>query len=398
MTRRQRFRLGFRRLVGIWPKSILRRTVTIIVTVIVVLVTTTLTIIQVKPSLAATFADNVMRPIIGNKPTIVIENFFFSVGDQIKQFEYHTFAKPSASSNTAIPITKITKQAPHLQALSLQPIAPMQTAFPALTGEGQWSIVSLPQLHGQEVIAKTFVRPDPVRSYAIVTLVQMNTLALRLHAVAGTAQPGGPIGQPGPGVIPAVDQQGSTLVAAFNGGFQYKDGQYGMTVGTQTYVPLKAGLGTLTIHKNGALGISRYSTPTKIDPTITAVRQNGLLIVDNGQVTPDTLAGGVSVWGLTTTSSSETWRSGIGVTKEGNLVYAVGPSLTASSLATALKASGAIEAIQLDINPFWVRYVFYQPVTPTGFTYDSLLTTMQNGGSAYLHGYNKDFFYLTLAQ
>jgi hypothetical protein len=187
----------------------------------------------------------------------------------------------------------------------------------------------------------------------------------------------------------------SGLVAAFNGGFQYIDGQYGMVVAGTTYVPLRPGVGTLTIYQDGTLTINRYqATHAPVKP-VEAIRQNGPLILDGGNITPDVISGGYAVWGRTTTNSMYTWRSGVGLTGNGNLIYAVGPSLTAQTLAEALKAGGATEAIQLDINAYWVRFVTFTEESSGNYSYESILNTLANGGSEYLHGYNKDFFYMT---
>jgi len=126
---------------------------------------------------------------------------------------------------------------------------------------------------------------------------------------------------------------------------------------------------------------------------IVAVRQNGPLLVQNGQVTPFTEAS-KDTWGRTVTNSMYTWRSGLGVTATGDLLYAVGPSLVPQTLALALKSAGAVNAMQLDINPFWVRFVIFTPQGDGTYQSISLLKNMENGGSSYLKGYQKDFFYI----
>ena len=99
-------------------------------------------------------------------------------------------------------------------------------------------------------------------------------------------------------------------------------------------------------------------------------------------------------WGLTTTNSMYTWRSGLGVTKDGDLIYAAGSSLVPETLAAALKAAGAVNAMQLDINPVWVRFVIFNSLSNGRYKYYSLTKDMVNGGAEYLSGYQKDFFYL----
>ena len=60
------------------------------------------------------------------------------------------------------------------------------------------------------------------------------------------------------------------------------------------------------------------------------------------------------------------WRSGLGITADGALVYVGGPSLNIADLANLLVRAGAVRAIELDINTDWVNYSTYQPPTPTG--------------------------------
>ena len=54
------------------------------------------------------------------------------------------------------------------------------------------------------------------------------------------------------------------------------------------------------------------------------------------------------------------WRSGAGITADGRLVYAYGPALSVGTLAGLLQRAGAVEAMQLDINPFWTSFEYYQ--------------------------------------
>jgi Phosphodiester glycosidase len=354
-------------------------------------------LLQSQPSFVAKFADNVLRPSIGNKNTIILEDILFAFSDHVKQFIYGTVAKPKANIfNNVTPKQIKTAPVVTLQALDLKTISNPQPNFTPLDGEGQWGLVAMPQFNGKQIMARTFVRPDPDRSYAIVALIQMNMYYLSLTSVAGTYYPGAELGHPGPGVIPMSDRATNNLVAAFNGGFQYMDGHYGMTVGSTTYVPLTIGLGSLIIYDDDSIAIQRYDGTTPSFKKIKSVRQNGPLILDKGKITADAESGGYQVWGRTTTNSVYTWRSGVGLTAQGNLVYAVGPSLTASTLAQSLKLAGAQEAIQLDINQFWVRFVTFTPTGAGNYTSESILNTLQNGGPSYLSGYNKDFFYLMM--
>jgi hypothetical protein len=52
-------------------------------------------------------------------------------------------------------------------------------------------------------------------------------------------------------------------------------------------------------------------------------------------------------------------RSGLGVTASGQLVWAAGEQLLPAELASALIGAGAVRAIELDINPYWVAGYLY---------------------------------------
>ena len=107
---------------------------------------------------------------------------------------------------------------------------------------------------------------------------------------------------------------------------------------------------------------------------------------------------GNDTWGYVNVNSSEfiTWRSAVGVTKDGNLLIAAGNSLSADTLAKALWASGAYMAMQLDINaPYISTALFYQQ--PDGSVRaEELMEAMAPSPSNYLGTRERDFFYLTL--
>ena len=137
------------------------------------------------------------------------------------------------------------------KAKRLDPLSPQVT--PALSGEGVWlTQEATPAPYNYLPLdAKTFIRPDPSHPYAIVTLLQFDTRFSRLHMVADTIEPGGPRGFNGPGVIPIRDQQANALLAAFNGGFKYADGQYGLMVNNTIYVPPQPRAATIAVTREG---------------------------------------------------------------------------------------------------------------------------------------------------
>lgn len=351
----------------------------------------TYTYITTNEDSAANFTDDIVRPILGNQRTISLEAIFFNLDDKINQIKYSMMQsgqseKAFAESTTPTPATP---SATPVVSFPLPTIPPFSKDI-TLPGEGEWKpIVST---GGAILLAKTLVQPDKDRPYAIVNLVKMNMEKLQINIVAGLRQPGGPA-KPGPGRIPIEIQNSNNVVAAFNGGFQQKDGYYGMISGNTTYLPLKNGLATLVMYKDAKPELLKYSGQ-KFDDTMVAVRQNCPMLIENSQIVTSSNAWDMQTWGLTTTNTMYTWRSGLGITKEGDLIYASGPSLIPETLAKALQSAGAVNAMQLDINPFWVRFATFNPLGKGEYQYTPLESSMVNGGYEYLHGYQKDFFYV----
>lgn len=340
--------------------------------------------IKLDTPAAAELTDNYLRPIFGDSKIIFLENIYFNFSDSIESAAYK-FKKPAApqflgqSQSSVLP-----------SSLDLKPLSP-NPAFTPLDGEGVWRNLPLAVFPDREVMADTFIRPDSARNYAIVTVVRMDTSLLELGSVAGIKQPGGPVGKPGPGRVPDNIVQSGNLVAAFEGGFQYRDGEYGMIAGNTVYLPLKNNLGTIVGYKDGSVKIFNY-TGQPLGNNAEFARQNGPMLIENGNITvtnPDNR----KVWGRTIGGNTYTWRSGIGIAKTGDLVYAVGNNLSPLTLATALEVAGAVNAIQLDINPYWVRFNIFNRTGPGQYSSYPLIKEMQDGSRAYLNGYSKDFFY-----
>ena len=136
-------------------------------------------------------------------------------------------------------------------------------------------------------------------------------------------------------------------------------------------------------------------------PQVSAVLQNLVPIVDNGQTAPDATYNDTHLWGATLGANTVVARSGIGVTATGALVYVAGPALTARSLAESLQRAGAVRAMALDINPEWVTFNFYShpnPADPTVIIPAKLYPQMQRPADRYLGPTreSRDFFTVSL--
>ncbi len=333
-------------------------------------------------SILGQVTDFFLHPLLGEKNTLQLESVYFGLQDKIESVDYKLFGlQPPTYSrpDMSVPVKAVMSEQMNLTDLKVF------SGMKALPGEGKWEIL------GQSM-AQSFIRPDIDRPYAIVSLVKMNMKKLGLGTEAGTYYPGGTHGVYGPGIVPKSIQAAGSLMAVFNGGFQEKDGHYGMVVGKKVYVPLKKGIPAIYLYLDGSVQFIDNYVGQAVSKAVAAIRQNGPYLVDNGVVT-SYVEEGPDTWGRTTTNNMYTWRSGLGITRNGNLIYAVGNSLVPQTLARALVDAGAYKAIQLDINPPWIKFIVFENQGNGHYRLYPLLKSML-GGERYLYGNNKDFFYV----
>ncbi len=367
-------------------KSGVKKFLLIFIFSIIFLVISGAVFIKLNTTAAAQFTDNVLRPLIGDNNVIRLEQIFFNLSDKAQQIQ-----NKAASAPQFVSVSGDTGAILKNQHLTLDKI-PVNDKFTPMSDEGVWKNQPLKAFPNKEVMAYTFTRPDTDRQYAVTTMLKIDMSQVRMGSVAGTKYPGGPVGKPGPGKIPTDIVNSGKLLTAFDGGFQYRDGQYGMIVGNTTYLPLKNDLGTLVGYNDGTLEIVNY-TGQSLGINTAFIRQNCPILINNGEITPLDQKD-KTLWGRTLTSGIYTWRSGIGLDKDNNLIFAVGNNLTPATLAIALKSAGAVNAIQLDINPTWVRFNLFESQGNGKYNSTTLTKELKDGSKQYLNGYEKDFFYL----
>ena len=354
---------------------------------------------QANGASGAWMADT-LRTIFGPTITAQVESWYLGFSDTTHQLQYKLGGQqvtPPWTIGTS-PVV-LTTPPPKIVPLSPMPLHRISTfVSPPLPGEGVWvpqSVASAPYSY-LPLDAKAFIRPDPSHPYAIVTLLQFDARFFRLHMVSGTIEPGGPLGHYGTGVIPTSDQKGNALLAAFNGGFKYADGQYGLKTNGIVYVPPQPNAATIAVTRSGQIILGAWGVDPRLNnnnPDLVAWRQNASLLINNGTINPLTQDG--AAWGGTILNSAYTWRSAIGLTANGTLLYAAGSYLTALTLGQALKAAGAVMALQTDINPFWVRAFLYSRNAQNAYNIIKLNPAMYGTGTEYLSATERDFFYLT---
>ncbi|MBI3071167.1 MAG: phosphodiester glycosidase family protein [Deltaproteobacteria bacterium] len=243
----------------------------------------------------------------------------------------------------------------------------------ALPGEGTWTPVGEPLITTRPGFAppfyKSFVRTDPEREYARVVLAAIDVRQIELYILSGTEHPQPTTGHKGTGLIPREPDTMSRLVAAFNGGFQAMHGKAGMVVDRRPMLYPVPGLGTVATKENGDIAFLTWPKTKEIPSEFKSLRQNLAALVENGKFNPH----GQKRWGYALPGGDSIFvhRSAIGVTKDGYLIYAFGPSLSAETLAEGMRRAGVVYAIHLDMNPWHCAFEFFKVFDTVGKKYKS---------------------------
>ena len=178
------------------------------------------------------------------------------------------------------------------------------------------------------------------------------------------------------------------LLATFNGGFTYIDGHNGSSINGQSYEPLKDGLATLIGYRDGRVDIRTWTGGTNAGPTVAFARQSLPLIIDRGRLSP--ALNDSSQWGFTLGNAVRVWRTGVGVDRRGNLIYAAADDQTVITLARILQRAGAVRAMQFDINPEWPTLITY--FHDHGLIPVKVVPNGQQPSTRYLVPDDRDFF------
>jgi hypothetical protein len=391
--------------------------------VCIMLILVLVIVVETWPVIGAVGSD-LLRNHIGDKAVADLEMAFYQVQDDLQKLKYKLGQEtPVAPWNTQktsqqfrTPAVVSTKTAPPKNHTAIQPtpsaaeatspaptLVPSASIWPpvdvaplgAASGEGVWSAY-IQDAQGNNVAYRTFLQPDPTRPYTLVAMVAFDLSRTRLHFVLGTIEPAGGSGPPRSGAIPATDRAANILLAAFNGGFKGHNGQFGAMADGVIALPPRDGLGTLVIYNNGRVGLGEWGSGLFMTPDVVAYRQNGPLVIQQGQINSRIFNNSPQDWGYTVNDVSPTVRSGIGLSADGRtLFYFCGPSLSMQALAKTMQAAGAWNAIQLDINNYWTLFVKIQ-ISGSKVIPEPLLPTLMVANlDRYLWNFSRDYFYIT---
>jgi hypothetical protein len=269
--------------------------------------------------------------------------------------------------------------APHYAPAALTPLIK-----PALPGEGVWH-PTFAQGGSQPPVLVTSFRSDPAYPRLVAGVAWLDHTRTRVRLYPGLQEPAVRLPR-GPMEVPPNHR--GRLVATFNSGFKLQDSGGGFALAGQTYAPLKNGLATVVGYTNGRTDVISWMGGPNVGPTVRFARQNLPLIVNNGR--PNSNLSDGPQWGATLGNAIRVWRSGLGVDSQGNLIYAAANYQTVGSLARILMHAGAVRAMELDINSYWVSFISYR--FPGAADPANLLAAMNRSRYRYLTQDDRDFF------
>ncbi len=253
---------------------------------------------------------------------------------------------------------------------------------PALPGEGVWR-ATRPGLEANPPVLLTTLRNQPEYPRVVAGLAWINTKRTTLTLNPGRQEPSVSIPR---GTMELPQANRGKLLASFNSGFKLSDSHGGVVLNGHTYATMHDGQATLVGYTDGRVDVLDWSYGSIAPSSVAFARQNLPLLVNEGRPNSN-LANGE--WGATIGNAVLVWRSGIGVDRRGNLIYAAGDNQTVQSLADALIRAGAVRAMELDINSYWVSFITYG--APGAEDPRNLLPDMNRSASRYLEPDDRDF-------
>ncbi len=391
-------------------------------------------VVSASPEKGAQGADW-LRNLIGNKPVAELEALVFTMQDKLHQLAYRVegstpaapweISTPQAlgapvqiiqstpttapvagipgggdAQPTATPTVNVTNGAgnptPTPNSTIQAPRVPVNLPpLGQIANEGVW-MPYIQDANGVTVAYRTFLEPDPGRPYVTVGIVAFDLTRVKLHYVLGITEPTSDISVPRTGQIPKQDQLSGFLLAAFNGGFKTVHGHFGVYDNGQVLVPPIDGMATLAIYNDGSVRIGEWGKDMSLSPDMLVYRQNCPLMVQDGSINPLVYNNSVNDWGGTISGNIVTFRSGVGISQDGNtLYYFAGNTLVMPALAKAMLDAGVFQGMQLDINNYYVHFTHFELQDGQLKAVPLLPKEMVDNIDRYLVGFGHDFFYLT---
>lgn len=299
---------------------------------------------------------------------------------------YYTLTAPAKGGPPlrSLPHVGVASASARHPAQHYRPPRVMPLIHPGLPGEGVWHAAAAHAGPRPPVLLTTF-RSDPEYPQFVAGVAWIDSTRTHLAYVPGLDEPPS-ISHRGPAEVP--ERLRRRVVATFNGGFPLETSNAGLIYRGRVVAPMVNGIATLVEYRDGRIDIVRWAHGPGASGHVWFAKQNLPPIIYEGRLNPDLSDG--PEWGATVNNAVRVWRSGLGIDRHGNLIYAAADYQTVGSLAEILKRAGAVRALELDINEDWVNFISYRG--PGAIEPSNLLPEMFRPPDRYLTPDERDFF------
>jgi hypothetical protein len=296
--------------------------------------------------------------------------------------------QPVPSAATSAPPDPPTTPGPGFPPANITP----PFARSAESDDGRWK--PFDESSERPLLYTTLIHPHETSRFIAVTLVAIDLSRARLDFVPGVDDVGKRRVPFAPGLVPPNDH--AKLIAAFNGGFMPEHGRWGMRLGETTLLAPRDPGCTVAIFDDSSVKIRSWPVLSPAEASIRVVRQTPPCLLEQGTLHPDLLAGRDRAWAGHTPGIVTRRRSAIGLDDSGKvLFYAVGVEATPKLLALGLRAAGAQDAAQLDINWNWTRFFGFAQAESGKPAIAKALVEVEHTKRDYVTTASKrDFFYV----
>ena len=324
--------------------------------------------------------DNGARGLVNT-----VENWYYSLtapaegGPALHSLPAQAGVFGGTGTATAPPVT-VRHRVHHYRPSQIKPVI-----SPALPGEGIWHATFAGGGSRPPVLITSY-RPNPNYPRIVAGIAWIDHTRTSVHLVPGLQEPAVPLPNRGPMEVPPSMRGG--LVATFNSGFKLADSNGGFAYHGHTYAPLHDGMATIVGYTSGRVSLVAWTGGPNAGSNVVFARQDLPLIVNHGHVNPNLSDG--PEWGATLGNAILVWRSALGVDAQGNLIYAAANYQTVGSLAAIMIHAGAVRAMELDLNSYWVTFNTYSG--PGGQEPSKLLEGLERPSTRYLSPDDRDFF------
>jgi phosphodiester glycosidase len=256
---------------------------------------------------------------------------------------------------------------------------------PALPGEGVWKAAAKGAGARPPILVTTF-RSDPEYPQFVAGVAWIDSSLTHLSYMPGLAEPPSPLPHRGPSEVPGALRK--RVVATFNGGFPLETSGGGLIYRGKAKEAMVNGAATVVEYRDRRVDVVRWHNGPQAPANVWFAKQNLPPIIYEGQLNPNLSDG--PEWGETVNNAVRVWRSGLGIDRRGNLIYAAADNQTVESLAKILQRAGAVRALELDINEDWTSFISYS--RPGAAGPGNLLPEMFRPADRYLTPDERDFF------